>query len=319
MQLGRSREVSPPPTPGLVGLVSPAESHLLQPQGDETPAEAAARAFDTLATTAADLAKRRADTARHLPFGVRDADALLAGGIATGEVCEIVGAGGLGSSIATELCLAAVAQCVGSSDAHAVYLDTSLGFRATRLYELLRERFHAQPREALKARLESQVRVLHAHGLVPLTEAVDAVASELALAAASGVGWAAKLKLLVVDSAFAPLHAERIEVPGSLAGAQMARLQHALRQLAYAGELAVLVTNVSIPATGVAPERPALGTAWQHTAHVRLLARAAADAAADGSGAEAAAQPTAQPHSLLAEGALDVQLIAQSQRLGQSV
>ena len=54
-----------------------------------------------------------------------------------------------------------------------------------------------------------------------------------------------RLKLLIVDSAFAPLLSEAAEDSRSLAGAQLARLQLLLRQLAARWQLSVLVTNAA--------------------------------------------------------------------------
>ena len=65
-----------------------------------------------------------------------------------------------------------------------------------------------------------------------------------------------RLKLLIVDSAFAPLLSEAAEDSRSLAGAQLARLQLLLRQLAARWQLSVLVTNAAPAGSNVRPPRP---------------------------------------------------------------
>ena len=77
-----------------------------------------------------------------------------------------------------------------------------------------------------------------------------------------------------------------------LPGAQLARLQHLLRTVASQHRIAVLMTNLAVPAASNeddavaaagAPRatKPALGVAWQHKTDVRLqLGEASASASA---------------------------------------
>ena len=77
-----------------------------------------------------------------------------------------------------------------------------------------------------------------------------------------------------------------------LPGAQLARLQHLLRTVASRHRIAVLMTNLAVPAASNeddaaaaagAPRatKPALGVAWQHRTDVRLqLGEASASASA---------------------------------------
>ena len=90
-----------------------------------------------------------------------------------------------------------------------------------------------------------------------------------------------------------------------LPGAQLARLQHLLRTVASRHRIAVLMTNLAVPAASNeddaaaaagAPRatKPALGVAWQHRTDVRLqLGEASTSASAS---ASASAAPPSQSY-----------------------
>lgn len=216
-----------------------------------------------------------------LSTGVAPLDALLGGGLQTGEVCELVGPPGGGK---TGLCLAACAAQAETAFS-ALYLDTASGFRARRLHELLRQQ--RRPKHARDDLLGRRLRVSAVARLVPLVEELEAL--EAALDAPQPDAFHASLRLLVVDSVFSAVVAEGAGSSKSAAGAQLARLQQLLRRLAARHRLAILVTNLSVLAQqdaaddgrgGGRQHKPALGMAWQHTAHVRLqLAEPTADEA----------------------------------------
>ena len=236
------------------------------------------------AATARELHATHLDQHALLATGVGALDALLRGGLQTGEVLELAGPPGSGK---TTLCLTACAA-QASAAGSVMYVDTTNGFRPRRLHELLRQRWPKHQRDEL---LERRLRVRGVTGgLVPLVQQLEAL--DVALDPSSGAhdDFHAALRLLVVDCVFAAAVAEGGgAVSKSAAGAQLARLQQVLRSLATRHRLAVLVTNLSVlegrrddegGAGGVgggggggATHKPALGMAWQHTAHVRLMLR----------------------------------------------
>ena len=147
----------------------------------------------------------------------------------------------------------------------------------------------ALPREERKRRLGAQLRVRRAPTLPALLEVVDQLGAELE------AGGGGDVKLVVVDSIYAALIAEHTNLTRSAAGAQVARLQQALRRLASHHRLAIVLVNAAAPmgaldlAGGMAGSaglqlqsavcghvqawRATLGQHWLHTADVRLALR----------------------------------------------
>ena len=236
------------------------------------------------ATTARELHAIHLNQHVLLSTGVVALDALLRGGLQTGEVLELAGPPGSGK---TTLCLTACAAQAGTAGS-ALYVDTTNGFRPRRLHELLRQQLWTkQQRDDL---LEHRLRVSGVTGgLLPLVQQLEALDAALHPSSPGHEGFHSALRLLVVDCVFAAAVSEGGgAVSKSAAGAQLARLQQVLRALATRHRLAVLVTNLSVlegrrddesgtggVGGGGATHKPALGMAWQHTAHVRLMLREA--------------------------------------------
>ena len=211
-----------------------------------------------------------------LSTGLESLDALLGGGLATGEVTELIGAPATGK---TQLCLlACAARAAAANGGAAFYLDSGGAFCAERVYKLLVARAPGLSRHDCKSRLEERVRVAVATRSTELLAKLDELDLQLASTADAGVrrpdddaGWLRALRLLVVDSPFGIILGEHEGADGTqTAAVPQARLQRRLRELAARHRLAVLVTNAANPhhATG-----GALGHAWQHAAHTRLLLR----------------------------------------------
>jgi hypothetical protein len=230
-------------------------------------------------------------------------DALLDGGLLTGEILELAGSSGSGK---TWLCMCAAAHAALELSASVVYVDTGNNFVAAAFeHELHRiARALDLPAEARAAALK-RVRVVRAH---EVDEVVSALLHLHALRTAPLAGrdaWYRLLGLVVVDNpalALAPLLAR--DSSGQL---WMVSLARALRKLARAN-VAVLVTNTLVSAElalrpGLIDDRvkPALGASWRPVCDSRVVL-----ASADARGGE--------PHSAEAARPLAIALIEKSSR-----
>lgn len=220
-----------------------------------------------------------------LSTGLEPLDWLLGGGLATGEVCEMIGAPCTGK---TQLChLICAAQAALEHGATALYIDSGGAFCAERAYRLLVTRSQGMPRPACKARLGQRVRAATAPRLPEMLATLDALDDKLRTASTEADGqdaangddddarWCRSLRLLVVDSAHSVLGAEHGTDGGdhtATAVASRLRLQHRLRELAIRHRLAVLVTNAVSSSATVASMAPD-GKAWcaPAFAHVRVV------------------------------------------------
>ncbi|EOD39238.1 hypothetical protein EMIHUDRAFT_223738 [Emiliania huxleyi CCMP1516] len=189
--------------------------------------------FAQAALNAAEAVEQACRRGALLSTGMAPLDEALGGGLQTGEVVELVGASGSGKS---QACMAIGARQLAASDWHVLYIDTALSFTAERMLQLRRLR------ERLRVVSEAQD-VLGACS-ARLLCVLESLVAELS-SCTDGGSWYRRLKLLIVDSAFAPLLSEAAEDSRSLAGAQLARLQLLLRQLAARWQLSVLVTNAA--------------------------------------------------------------------------
>ena len=227
--------------------------------------------------------------------GLAELDWLLGGGLAAGEVTELIGRPGAGKSQLCMLACAAQAAAGDSAGGCALFVQTcASGFSAERTYAMLRAAQPGLSRAHSKARLDERLRVIGAPRLPELLRALDELNGQLrglgeAAAGAAGSGaageagaehprsWLGGLRLVVVDSAYAALSSEYRSASSSAGGAQLARLQRLLREIAARHRIAVLVTNACLsPAGGGGPAgrdevAAALGHAWSHTAHTRLV------------------------------------------------
>jgi RecA/RadA recombinase len=232
-----------------------------------------------------------------LSTGVDDIDWMLGGGLATGEVTELLGMPGAGK---TQLCLQACAAQAASAGASALYFDINGQFSAKRLYSFLVASARGSlSRAQCKSRLEQRVKVVTSPDLPSLLDALDNLNADLtsirrssaqrdhstggaaADAVADDSAWYNTLRLIVLDSVFDTLLSEHTGAAGSFAGTQLLRLRHRLRQLARRHGIAVVVTNAMAPAKSLGSlnerrltvARPAFGHAWDGAAHIYLLVR----------------------------------------------
>jgi len=245
------------------------------------PAKALVQLTSELACALAPKAKRArvlVDESREqdvvLSTGLPALDEFLGGGLATGEVCELIGGPGSGK---TQLCLAMCAHQAATGGATAVYIDTSHSFRAGRALQLLRA-FSCPPGPSCddEERLGQAIRVSVAPSVTDVCSVLESLLATLrARDRPAAEPWCRRLRLLILDSAFGALASDHVGLSLSAAGLQLARMQRLLRELASSCRLAVIVTNICQQSISTGSDSAAvkagLGAAWQHTAHLRLL------------------------------------------------
>ncbi|KAG8470812.1 hypothetical protein KFE25_009233 [Diacronema lutheri] len=214
-------------------------------------------------------------------------DALMGGGVMTGEVLELAGRSGSGK---TWLCLATCAHVALELRAHALFVDTGANFCARAFLEecsrVARALDLPDEQVAPALRRVRVVRVSDADEVAALLEHVRAAR------AAKADAWYSRLALVVVDSpalALMPLLAR-----GNAGHAWIVTISRALRALTHCN-LAVVVTNHLVGAEVALREgliedsaRLALGSSWRAVSDMRVYLDAARP-----SGATLAAAPTA--------------------------
>lgn len=225
------------------------------------------------ASVTADVAWARRQANLYLVRLCPELDALLDGGLLTGEILELAGSSGSGK---TWLCMCAAAHAALELKASVAYVDTGNNFVAAAFeVELQRiARATGLPPEAASAALK-RVRVVRAHDVDEIVAALLHLHAERAAPPAEREVWYGLLALVVVDNpalALAPLLAR--DSSGQL---WMVSLARALRKLARA-DVAVLVTNTLVSAElalrpGVIDDRvkPALGASWRPVCDSRVV------------------------------------------------
>ncbi|XP_064323829.1 DNA repair protein RAD51 homolog 4 isoform X6 [Phalacrocorax carbo] len=90
--------------------------------------------FSAFPANGADLYEELKSSTAILPTGNRSLDQLLDSGLYTGEVTELMGAPGSGK---TQVCLGIAASVSLSLQQHVLFLDSTGGFTASRVYQML--------------------------------------------------------------------------------------------------------------------------------------------------------------------------------------
>lgn len=243
--------------------------------------EAGASLFLQAATSAAEAVRLACKRSALLSTGFPLLDAELGGGLQTGEICELAGPSCTGK---TQLCMAVCAHQLLRTDFHVLYIDTCLSFTAERMRGLIEAEAVATSsapsddvKHAIKKKLHARLRVCtEAQSLLCLLDTLEVLCCELSNATDPG-DWHRRLKLVAIDSVFVAALAESDGNSQSIAGAQMARLQHLLRYIAARWQIVFLICNVLATSPGaggnpanMASFRTALGYLWQHTSHIRV-------------------------------------------------
>nr|XP_056720863.1 DNA repair protein RAD51 homolog 4 [Euleptes europaea] len=196
-----------------------------------------------------------------LSTGSKSLDTLLDGGLYTGEVMELTGGPGSGK---TQVCLHIAANVSESLKQGVLYIDSTGGFTATRLLQLLQRRTEAEEGQVEALQRVQVARVFDAYKLL------DALHKFRSSVAQEVVSASAPVKILVVDSVSAVIY----PLLGSRQPDGMALMMHVARELkTLAKELgvAVLVTNHVTRDASSGQTKPALGRSWSFVPNTRVL------------------------------------------------
>ncbi|XP_062816566.1 DNA repair protein RAD51 homolog 4 isoform X4 [Anolis carolinensis] len=197
-----------------------------------------------------------------LPTGTPSLDRLLDTGLYTGEITEFVGAPGSGK---TQTCLEIAAHTALVLKQAVLYVDSSGGFSAARLLQILGRMTASQEEQTEALRRVHVMRVFEAYKML---DVLQDLRSSLAQQALSGGGGSAKV--LVLDSAWALLS----PVLGGRSPDGLALMSHLaleMKTLAKDFGVALVLTNaVTRDPSGGRP-RAALGRSWASVPHTRVL------------------------------------------------
>ncbi|XP_046785986.1 DNA repair protein RAD51 homolog 4 isoform X2 [Gallus gallus] len=185
--------------------------------------------FSAFPTNGADLYEELKSSTAILPTGNPSLDQLLDAGLYTGEVTELAGAPGSGK---TQVCLSIAASVSLGLRQHVFFLDSTGGFTASRLYQMLQARV-----EDKEEQVESSAGPLKA----VLIDSVSAVLSPL-LGGRQSEGLAI-----------------------------MMQLARELKTLAKEFSVAVVVTNQVTRDSSTGALKSALGRSWSFVPSTRVL------------------------------------------------
>ncbi|XP_060114902.1 DNA repair protein RAD51 homolog 4 [Heteronotia binoei] len=217
--------------------------------------------FSSFPVNGADLYEELKSSTAILSTGSKSLDKLLDGGLYTGAVTELTGSPGSGK---TQVCLHIAANVSESLKQGVLYIDSTGGFTATRLLQLLQGRTEAEEGQVEALQRIQVTRVFDAYKLLDvLHEFRSTVAQEVIIASAP-------VKILVVDSVSAVIY----PLLGSRQPDGMALMMHVARELkTLAKELgvAVVVTNHVTRDASSGQIKPALGRSWSFVPSTRVL------------------------------------------------
>ncbi|KFQ37373.1 DNA repair protein RAD51 4, partial [Mesitornis unicolor] len=226
--------------------------------------------FSAFPANGADLYEELKSSTAILPTGSPSLDQLLDSGLYTGEVTELMGAPGSGK---TQVCLGIAASVALSLKQHVLFLDSTAGFSASRLYQILQcqaedeEEQASSPGAGPALEALQRVQVVRVFDVYEMLSAMQKLRDRLSQQVVSSVG---PLKIVVVDSVSAvvyPLLGGR----QSEGLAIMMQLARELKTLAREFSLAVVVTNQVTRDSSTGPLKPALGRSWSFVPSTRVL------------------------------------------------
>ncbi|XP_050570700.1 DNA repair protein RAD51 homolog 4 isoform X4 [Cygnus atratus] len=188
-------------------------------------------------------------------------DQLLDSGLYTGEVTELMGAPGSGK---TQVCLSITASVSLGLKQHVLFLDSTGGFTASRLYQMLQAQ--AEDEEEQLEALQ-RIQVARVFDVYEMLSALQEVRDRLSQQAVSCTG---PLKTVVIDSVSAVIH-PLLGGRQSEGLAIMMQLARELKMLAKEFSLAVVVTNQVTRDSSTGLLKPALGRSWSFVPSTRVL------------------------------------------------
>uniref|UniRef100_A0A669PAX4 DNA repair protein RAD51 homolog 4 n=1 Tax=Phasianus colchicus TaxID=9054 RepID=A0A669PAX4_PHACC len=188
-------------------------------------------------------------------------DQLLDAGLYTGEVTELAGAPGSGK---TQVCLSIAASVSLGLRQHVVFLDSTGGFTASRLYQMLQARVEDKE-EQLEAL--QRVQVVRVFDVYEMLRALHEVRDCLSQQVGSSAG---PLKAVLIDSVSAVL-SPLLGGRQSEGLAIMMQLAQELKTLAKEFSVAVVVTNQVTRDSSTGALKSALGRSWSFVPSTRVL------------------------------------------------
>ncbi|XP_051491943.1 DNA repair protein RAD51 homolog 4 isoform X5 [Apus apus] len=217
--------------------------------------------FSAFPANGADLYEELKSSTAILSTGSPSLDQLLDSGLYTGEVTELMGAPGSGK---TQVCLSIAASVSLGLKQHVVFLDSTGGFTASRLYQMLQARAEDEGEQLEALQRIQVVRVFHIYELLRALQELRDRLSQQALRPAG------PLKILVLDSVSAVVY-PLLGGKQSEGLAIMMQLARELKTLAREFSLAVVVTNQVTRDSSTGLLKPALGRSWSFVPSTRVL------------------------------------------------
>ncbi|NXV50502.1 RA51D protein, partial [Uria aalge] len=216
--------------------------------------------FSAFPTNGADLYEELKSSTAILPTGSPSLDQLLDSGLYTGEMTELMGAPGSGK---TQVCLGIAASVSLGLKQHVLFLDSTGGFTASRLYQMLRAQAQAEEEQAALQRIQ----VVRVFNIYEMLSALQDLRDRLSQQVVSSTG---PLKMVVIDSVSAVIY-PLLGGKQSEGLAIMMQLARELKTLAREFSLAVVVTNQVTRDSSTGALKPALGRSWSFVPSTRVL------------------------------------------------
>ncbi|NWI94838.1 RA51D protein, partial [Pitta sordida] len=223
--------------------------------------------FSAFPANGADLYEELKSSTAILPTGSPSLDQLLDSGLYTGEVTELMGAPGSGK---TQVCLGIAASVSLTLKQHVLFLDSTGGFTASRLYQMLRAQTEDEEEQASSPELLEalqRIQVVRVFDVYEVLSALQELRDRLSQQVVSSTG---PLKIVVIDSVSAVIY-PLLGGRQSEGLAIMMQLARELKTLAREFSLAVVVTNQVTRDSGTGPLKPALGRSWSFVPSSRVL------------------------------------------------
>ncbi|XP_030318194.1 DNA repair protein RAD51 homolog 4 isoform X2 [Calypte anna] len=217
--------------------------------------------FSAFPANGADLYEELKSTTAILPTGIPSLDQLLDSGLYTGEVTELMGAPGSGK---TQVCLGIAATMSLSLKHRVLFLDSTGGLTASRLYQMLQARVEDEE-EQLEAL--QRIQVVRVFDIYEMLSALQELRDCLSQQVLSSVG---PLKIVIIDSVSAVIY-PLLGGKQSEGLAIMMQLARELKSLAREFSLTVVVTNQVTRDSSTGPLKPALGRSWSFVPSTRVL------------------------------------------------
>ena len=188
-------------------------------------------------------------------------DALLDGGVITGELLEITGPPASGK---TQFSMTMAMQVITDTKFSVVYLDSTNGFSACRCKEILLSR---GTQEKDVADMLRRARVYNVHTLFDALSILTLLTENVARQSDS---YHSALRLVILDGV-STLIAPLLDAKQSQGHAMMSHLAAILKSLALDHSIAAVCTNSMVSdISSSSLLKPALGKTWSHVPHCRV-------------------------------------------------